>query len=248
MTTYNKTQLNPDASFERHVYHRDQFSHYLRWAHILKVAKIGQKVLDFGCGTGNLLEVFYRNRFKCERYTGLDIRKKVIDKNNAKYENLTWAEFRTVDLCKSEDIPSDIIEEDWDIITSFEVIEHISKKNGEAFLKNIRSCMKEKTYLYLSTPCYDPKVGAAANHIIDNEVGEFTYEQLINLFVRCGLTIEDHWGTFASQKDYKPHLNDWQKNMFDHLKEYFDSNVLSVIMANFFPSHSRNCIWKVKLQ
>jgi hypothetical protein len=61
---YNTTDLDPETTFERHVFHRDQFAHYLRWTHILKVAKIGEKIVDFGCGKGNLLEVLYRNRFK----------------------------------------------------------------------------------------------------------------------------------------------------------------------------------------
>ena len=61
---YNITQLSPDVTFEKHVFHRDQFAHYLRWTHVLKRAKIGMNILDFGCGTGNLAEVLYRNRYK----------------------------------------------------------------------------------------------------------------------------------------------------------------------------------------
>ena len=58
---YNTTDLRPDQAFERHVFHRDQFAHYLRWTHILKEAKIGESIVDFGCGAANLLEVLYRN-------------------------------------------------------------------------------------------------------------------------------------------------------------------------------------------
>lgn len=48
---YNKTQLTPQKEFERHIYHRDQFAHYFRCIHILKNAKIGQKILDMGYGS-----------------------------------------------------------------------------------------------------------------------------------------------------------------------------------------------------
>ena len=85
MTTkkkYNLTQLNPETTFERHVFHRDQFAHYLRWTHVLKKAKIGQRILDYGSGSGNLAEVFYRNRFKCERYVGLEFRGKTVEEAN----------------------------------------------------------------------------------------------------------------------------------------------------------------------
>ena len=62
--TYNCTQLTPQQEFGRHIYHRDQFAHYLRWSHVLKNAKIGQTILDFGCGSGEMLELFYRNKYR----------------------------------------------------------------------------------------------------------------------------------------------------------------------------------------
>ena len=34
---YNKTQLHPEQIFEKHIFHRDQFAHYLRWNYILKI-------------------------------------------------------------------------------------------------------------------------------------------------------------------------------------------------------------------
>jgi len=46
--------------------------------------------------------------------------------------------------------------------------------------------------------------------------------------------------------DYKHLLNDWQVKMFEELKAYYDSNLLSVIMAPFFPEQSRNTLWVLK--
>ena len=34
--------------------------------------------------------------------------------------------------------------------------------------------------------------------------------------------------------------------MFNHLKEYYDVNLLSNIMAPFFPKKSRNTLWVLK--
>ena len=82
---YNTTDLRPDQAFERHVFHRDQFAHYLRWTHILKEAKIGESIVDFGCGAANLLEVLYRNKFKQKEYIGIDIREKTIQQAAEKY-------------------------------------------------------------------------------------------------------------------------------------------------------------------
>ena len=132
---YNTTQLDPDKAFDRHIYHRDQFAHYLRWTHVLKRAKIGMKILDFGCGTSaNLLEVLYRNRFKPEKYVGYDIRN--LDKARNKFENCNFnIELQEKDLIK-DDIKD--CENDYDIISSFEVIEHIGKQNANKFLENIQ--------------------------------------------------------------------------------------------------------------
>ena len=237
---YNKTQLNPDKTFERHVYHRDQFAHYLRWTHVLKRVKIGMNILDFGCGSGNLLEVLYRNRYKADNYLGLDIREQTIKNVQEKYKNIDWAGFACIDLCG--DINTD---KNWDIICSFEVLEHIGKENIDKFLQNIQSCCNENTIILISTPNYDGKVGAANNHIINGEIGEFKHFELQKLLEKY-FTIEEKYGTFASQKDYKPKMNEWQLKMFESLNKYYDSNLISNIMAPMFPVEARNCLWVLK--
>ena len=242
MTKYNKTQLTPQQEFERHIYHRDQFAHYLRWSHILKVAKIGQSILDFGCGSGEMLEVFYRNKFRPKRYLGLDIRQKTIEENNEKFGKLGFAEFRQADLCAELDLG-----ETFDIITCFEVLEHIGHANADAFLDNIAYHCNDKTRVYLSTPNYDPVVGAAKNHIIDGEIGEWDHKELEAKLSEY-FVIEKKYGTFASMKDYKHLLNDWQKEMFEGLKDYYDTNLISVIMAPFFPDQARNTLWVLKVR
>jgi len=242
---YNRTQLNPDASFERHIYHRDQFAHYLRWTHILKKIKPNLKanVLDFGCGTsGNLAEVLYRNRHKANKYLGLDIRS--LDTAKDKFAKVPWVEFKEYDLVETK------IDEgtDWDVITSFEVLEHIGKENADKFLQNIVNNMNAKTKLYLSTPNYDEKVGAAQNHIIDGEVCEFEYEELKAILEKY-FNIEQVFGTFASQKDYKELMTEQDQKVFDKLREYYDSNLVSVIMAPLMPaSAARNCMWVLTLK
>jgi len=241
MKKYNTTQLNPDTAMERHIYHRDQFAHYLRWTHVLKRAKIGMKVLDWGCGTGSCLEVFYRNRFKCEKYLGVDVREKTMNDANEKYENVEWASFETLDLCS--DIES--TGETYDLICSFEVIEHIGKKNADIFLENMCKFADENTTILLSTPNYDEQVGAAANHIINGEICEFEHFELQDILERY-FTVENKYGTFASIRDYKPLMNDWQKQYFETVSEYFDTNILSNLMAPMFPAESRNCLWVLK--
>lgn len=244
MENYNKTQLTPQKEFERHIYHRDQFAHYFRWSHILKVAKIGQKILDFGCGSGEMLELFYRNKFRPELYVGLDVREQTIKANNYKYFDLDFAKFKAQDLCKPFDL-----NQKFDIICSFEVIEHIGHENADAFLQNIVKHCDKNTKIFISTPNYDPSVGAAANHLLgpNKEIGEWKHEELQSVLEKY-FVIENKYGTFASIKDYEPLLNDWQRNMFNTLKDYYDVNLLACLMAPMFPEHSRNTLWCLRLK
>lgn len=132
---YNTTDLSPDKAFERHVFHRDQFAHYLRWTHILKEAKIGESIVDFGCGQANLLEVLYRNRFKQKSYVGIDIREKTIEAAREKFKNVDWAQFFVADLVKPY---LDFSQFNGDKVCSFEVLEHVGKQNGDIFLSILR--------------------------------------------------------------------------------------------------------------
>ena len=241
MPKYNKTQLTPQQEFERHIYHRDQFAHYLRWSHVMKIAKIGMKILDFGCGSGEMLELFYRNKYRPELYYGVDVRASQIEQNKEKFEKLDFAHFECADLCAPHDFG-----QTFDIITCFEVMEHIGHENADAFLENMSGACGPETTIYLSTPNYDPKVGAAKNHILDGEIGEWDHFELQSKLEEY-FTIVNKYGTFASIKDYKDELVGWKKEAFDQLSDYYDSNMLSVIMAPMIaPEHARNCLWVLK--
>lgn len=236
MPKYNKTQLTPQHEFERHIYHRDQFAHYFRWSHVLKNAKIGQEILDYGCGSAEMLEVFYRNKYRPKRYVGLDIRSQ--EQNIEKWKKLDFAEFHQADLCQETlDLGT------FDIITCFEVVEHIGHDNIDAFLENMLTYCKPETTIYLSTPNYDPQTGAAKNHILDGEIGEWDHFEL-QMVLDTYFHIARKWGTFASQKDYKAALEPWQHEAWKRLSEYYDTNLLSNLMAPMVDaSLARNCLW-----
>lgn len=246
MKGYNTTDLDPLSAFERHVFHRDMFSHFLRWSHLLKLDPRGKNVLDFGCGKGYQYEVLYRNRHAPARYLGLDIRKQTIEKAKAKFPK---AEFETQDLVNM----TSHYGTDWDVIVSFEVAEHVGKWKVPQFLDNIKSHCKPETIVMLSTPCYDESVGAADNHTYDSGDGrgvapqELTYGEL-KMLLEERFEIFEHYGTFASQKDYKGQLSEKGRELFDRLSAYYDSNLVAVIFAPLFPQFSRNVMWKCKLK
>lgn len=249
---YNTTDLDPEQTFERHVFHRDQFAHYLRWSHVLKDARIGDGIVDFGCGKGELLEVLYRNRFKPKFYVGLDIREKTIKANQEKFANLKFpVDFYAVDLINPTNV--DLFSFQADRVVSFEVAEHVGLQNIDVFLKNFMECGNATARYYLSTPNYDPEVGAAGNHTYDSGDGrgvapqEHDHFELQESILAAGFEILEKFGTFASQKDYKGTLNEWQQQMFDALSKYYDTNLLANLMAPVIDAEfARNTLWVLK--
>lgn len=242
VTKYNKTQLNTFDDLDRFIQHRDWYAHLNRFSYVSKIFKQNESVLDFGCGDANLLESLYHNKRHCYKYLGLDIRKQIIEKNKDIWKIIKFADFECVDLVEG----NFDFKKEWDIIVSFEVIEHIGKHNTDKFLQNILKHIHNDTILLLSTPCYNGK-DCANNHMIEGQVGEFTYLEMKGLLEKY-FNIEKVYGTFASIADYKEHLNDWQLKYFEEARKFFDVNMLSVVMAPLVPEYSRNCLWVCKVK
>lgn len=257
-TKYNRTHLPIDVAEEREIVHRDYIAHVLRWSHVIKNCEIGERVLDLGSADGPMAMALYTNRYKPQLYMGCDIRNAMVEKGREKMKQAPWAQFLEVDLCKNFENVKAQYTVTPSIITSFEFVEHIPEVEVEPFLINVKSMMNADSRFFLSTPCYDGKNKA------DNHIKEWTYQELKDLLLKH-FTIEDHFGTFMSQKDLKKaleenniyanrilsqfaNLNEGpQESLFEMLRNYYDSNLLSILFAPLFPSYSRNCIWRLKI-
>lgn len=245
---YNVTDLDPEGTFERHVFHRDQFAHYLRWSFVLNRIGRGETIVDFGCGKGLLAEVLYRNRHTPEHYYGFDVRERTITKAADKYKDQHWARFFTADLVKIAPEKFKEMNLNADHVCSFEVVEHIGKQNIQQYLANFKACGGPNAKYYLSTPNHDAKVGAADNHTYDSGDGrghavqEFYHDEL-RQHLEQQFVVMEKFGTFASIRDYKPFLNEHQQYVFDQLKRYYNADIISVLMAPMFPDKSRNTLW-----
>ena len=77
-----------------------------------------------------------------------------------------------------------------------------------------------------------------------------TYEEMKEIFLLEKFELVNHWGTFASQKDIEPVLYETGPNdltiAYQYLKDYYDSNLLSVLFAPLYPRYSRNCLWHLR--
>jgi len=125
----------------------------------------------------------------------------------------------------------------------FEVVEHVEPFHAYQILKRLRQSLRSTGTAFISTPVYDPRVGAAGNH-----VNEMSFEAMYAMLILAGFAVVGKWGTFASQRDYKDELSSFTgvRGVFDALSAYYDSNTLACIFAPLFPQQSRNVLWRVK--
>jgi len=226
-----------DTAEDRVIIHRDYIAHCLRWSHVIKHAKIGQTILDLGCADMPLCMAFYTNKYHPARFVGVEIRQSMLDKAREKLAKAPFKiDYIQTDMCKDFDkIPKD----SYDIITSFEFIEHIPSEQVEPFLQNVKSRMSLETIFFLSTPAFDGK-NMAANHI-----KEWAYEELESL-LKKHFVIEKVFGTFINQAAVKEAADPVVLEVFNKLREYYDSNYLATIFAPLFPEKARNCIWRLR--
>ena len=232
----NKTFLDVEKATERGIIHRDYAAHFFRWSVVLRYVKRGYKVADIGCGNGILAQTLYTNKFKPELYYGVDIRPRAIDQLLNRQLNFP-VDAEVMDI-REDFFPEEYIDY-FDLVVSFEVLEHFERDHAEHVLENIKSIMKPGATLLLSTPNYNFK-SKAANH-----VWEYDENELENLLDKM-FEIAYKFGTFASKADIYPVMTEDQQKTYDELKNYYDSNAMSVIFAPLYPSQSRNILWVCK--
>ena len=240
----DNTHLSIDQAEARGFIHRDYIAHCLRWTHVSKYLHLQARyktarIIDIGCGKDMpLARMLYTSRLAPEKYLGIEYNKMDIPdmfkNSNFKPDLISGVDFTTVD---QNNIAGGL---QYNYSTCFEVLEHVEPIKANAILDHLPKFLGQDSVSWFSTPCWDEKVGAAANH-----VNEMTYEAFGSLLEEMGYKILKHWGTFASIKDYKTELNGLQ-DTFDKLREYYDSNYLATIFAPLFPHKARNVLWETQ--
>lgn len=238
------TYLSLTTAADRGFIHRDYVAHCLRWSHVIKHLRRGSRykeaiIWDIGCGRELPLALsLYTDRCSPLRYVGVDygiIEEDRIAKlsktgkfNGTYYPNTDAAEFPW-----EGPAPTDVV--------CLEMAEHIEPAHVVRLLKHIHATMAHGGNLWLSTPCWN------YTDCADHHVNEMTYKALGCCLEACGFRVENHYGTFASQSDYKYEFTAEQQEVFRSLQNYFDSNMLSCIMGPLMhPRYARNCLWQLR--
>lgn len=250
--TVDTTFLSLTQAEERGFIHRDYIAHCFRWSHVVKrLMERGRyksaRILDIGAGRELPFPfLLYSNKMVPERYIAVDagpIKDEYADKLKVGkmgpivdlFEHECFSKQWTIDNADTlGNFVTDII--------CFECAEHVEPTMLKDMLDGMRLILKPgEGRIWISTPCWDRK-SCAANH-----VNEMTYEAFGAMLEDAGLIIEDVHGTFASISDYYPFMSKEYREVFDDLREYYDSNVLATIFAPMFPAQSRNALWEVRL-
>ena len=239
----DSTYLSIDQAEARGFLHRDYIAHCLRWTHVVKYIGRGghykrARVLDVGCGKEMpLAKLLHSSRMGTAHYAACDVATLTTP---TQFANASWKPhkiFSEMDVCDLE--PSDFEAPPTEIVC-FEVAEHVEPDHFRRMLAKFHELLSHDGRVFISTPCYDENVGHADNH-----VNEMTYHAFGAALEDSGFRIEGHWGTFASMKDYKHELTPAQREVWEQLREYYDTNYLSTILAPLIPEFSRNCIWQL---
>jgi len=241
----DKTYLSIDKAEERGLIHRDYIAHCLRWSHVADYLRRGKKwlkadIVDIGPGKElPLAKTLYVNRTPPRSYTAIDVSKLEMPEM---FKNASWQPYYLMGEMDAAEMSPDRLHILPNVVTCFEVIEHVEPAHARKILNRIRQWLTDDGIAFVSTPNWDPNVGAAGNH-----VNEMTFKALGALIEDLGFSIEEVFGTFASQKDILPHIRDsGYEPVFRRLQKYYDSNYLSTIFAPIFPAASRNCLWKIR--
>lgn len=117
--------------------------HYQRYNAVLNIVK-GKKVLDAACGAGYGTALMAS---VAEEVTGIDISSEAISFANHRYSDISNARYLEASIAE---LP--FSDNTFDVIVSFETIEHVNEDLQNKFLKEIKRCLKDDGILIISSP------------------------------------------------------------------------------------------------
>jgi 2-polyprenyl-3-methyl-5-hydroxy-6-metoxy-1,4-benzoquinol methylase len=193
-------------------------------------------VLDVGCGPDQMLTQILRRSLSTvpKQYVGVDlnpIKKKTGIAWAAVHDEFNFIE-RHKELMKQYGL--------FDVITNFEVIEHMPKAAGQRLLKAMATCLKPAGTLLLSTPVYNEK-HMAANHIHEYREGE-----LESCIVKAGLEVVRKHGTFMTSQAIKRVATKEERKLIDELSQFYCWDVLANFLAPKYPAAASNICWVLR--
>jgi len=176
-----------------------------------------KKILNVGCGNGAFE---FLTAYKVKEIVGVDV----------KYEDILQAKeecrgLKNVNFVRASILEDDFPENSCDVVTMFDVIEHIPEDTEPEAMRKMNKMLKSNGQIVVSTPLenvtkyFDPAWYLKPRH------RHYTKEQLVELLVAAGFKIEKIYirgGFFemASMLLFYPFK--WILNMEIPFKRFFD--------------------------
>lgn len=225
---FDKTQLKAGALAK--TTHKDYMGHVFRWGFASRFINRTTSVLDVGCGQDQpLVTELSGSKSKIPKmYVGVDLNK-IKNPLNRKWVTII-DEFNFLDNYALLDNY-----EKFNVITNFEVYEHMSAEDGQRLLEGMHHLLADDGKLIFSTPVFCSSYGQANNHIHEpckNEIEDELH--------KAGFKIIKQHGTFGNLNDMKKVATKQELELSDELREFFGNEVMGCFLSSKYPEASRN--------
>lgn len=216
-----KAQWGEDPEFSGP---RDWFRNSLIIKEVLKRKKTG-RVLDFGCGSGNLLVRLIKYKFNG---IGLDASEMAIQYLKKRIKINKWKNILSVKLAKENELFW--IKERVDIVVSGETLEHI--RDDEKVIRGFYNVLQSQGICVISVPAHISQWDI--NDTFSSHFRRYESSQLRKLFQRAGFTVLScyYWGFPLSLLWHRLIYNTMIKRKMKKDINYSKMSVFSYITRN----------------
>ena len=249
---FDKSSLDPER---RYRLNRDYVAHALRYGWPMRVLRAnygaGATIAELGCGADlpmfrtMVMDLSATSYYKPKRYVGVDLNK-IRYKPQVSGINSVYLE--NTNLLRSPEVLPDW---DYDLIISFEVLEHMGKEDGLQFLeiavnlaktsvrRKLEAGQKKPTcMILLSTP-----VGNGLTP--KNHIYEWKRSELQRAWNHLGVRIAAQFGMFSNLTELQSELTEAEWQVFRRLTRFHSPETLVSMFSCLHPSVARNIAWEI---
>lgn len=210
-------KLRFSDEYEKNVFKEYQLSLSDCGIDVNGMRKMYGRVLDFGCANGVFLRYLKKNKFDANQLFGCDVGEKML----AEAHNVTNNIFCTSDLDK--------IQYNFDLITMWDVIEHIYEP--KPLLKKLINRLTDKGEFLVQTPNFGllaELMGKNYSHyLVIEHINLFSREALVDLFDSLGMELCSASSFGANIKGIKN--EEAVKSTFDRISKMLDFGATQIV-------------------